>query len=130
MEKREKFAKRVFMIAGIYGLAVLLPQYFLEDMANRQSNHPIMHPEYFYGFIGVAVAWQAAFLVIARDVIRFHLFMLPAILEKVAFGGAAVVLCFLGRADVNVLAAGLLDLLIGMFFVAAFVGLRGAASIR
>ena len=127
MTRQEKFAKRVFTIAGIYGLMVLLPQYFLEDLVNRQSGVPIAHPEYFYGFIGVAVAWQVAFLVVARDVVRFRVFMLPAILEKLAFGGAAVVLYLQNRINGDVFAAGLGDLLIGAFFVAAFARTRNAA---
>jgi hypothetical protein len=32
----------------------------------------------------VALAWQVAFLIIARDVQRYRLFMLPAILEKLS----------------------------------------------
>lgn len=112
------------MIAGIYGLAVLLPQFFLEDLVVRRSGAAIAHPHYFYGFLGVAVAWQAAFLVIAKDVARYRLFMLPAILEKLAFGGAAVVLCVQARVRADILAAGLLDLLFGALFVAAFVATR------
>ena len=29
--KRDRFSGRVFLGAGIYGVVVLLPQYFLED---------------------------------------------------------------------------------------------------
>lgn len=123
MTKHEKFAKRVFAVAGIYGLVVLLPQYFLEDFIAARGQ-PIKHPEYFYGFVGLAVAWQAAFLVIARDVIRFRAFMLPAILEKLAFGAAAAVLYIAGRVNADLLLAGLVDLLIGAFFVAAFFRTR------
>lgn len=118
------FARRVFLLAGIYGLIVLLPQYFLEDVINSQSAKPISHPEHFYGFIGVAIAWQFAFLVIARDVIRFRPFMIPAMLEKLAFGGAAVVLFGLGRTGWDVLGFGLLDLMIGAFFAAAWLRTR------
>ena len=61
------FARRVFLIAGIYGLIVLLPQYVLEEKNGRDFPPAITHPEYYYGFIGVGVAWQIAFLVIASD---------------------------------------------------------------
>ena len=60
-------ARRLFLIAGIYGLAVILPQYFLEARVGRDYPPAITHPEYFYGFLGVAAAWQVAFLVIATD---------------------------------------------------------------
>ena len=29
--KRHKFSARVFLVAGIYGVVVILPQYFLEE---------------------------------------------------------------------------------------------------
>ena len=66
------FASRTFFIAGIYGLLALVPMYFLEGRIGRDYPPPINHPEHFYGFLGVAVAWQAAFLVIGRDPVRFR----------------------------------------------------------
>ena len=62
-----RFASRVFRIAAIYGLIVLVPQYFMEGKIGRDTPPPITHAEYFYGFVGVALAWQPAFLLIARD---------------------------------------------------------------
>ena len=62
-----KFAKWTYLIAGIYGLLILLPQYFLEVQNGIDYPPPINHPEYYYGFIGIAVAWQIAFLIISRD---------------------------------------------------------------
>src|SRR5687768_7041494 len=59
------FARRVFLGAAIYGLIVLLPQYFLEEKTGRDFPPPITHVEYYYGFIGVAVAWQIVFLIIS-----------------------------------------------------------------
>ena len=67
-----RFARWVFRLAGIYGLIVLLPQYFLEERIGRDDPPPITHPEHFYAFLGVAVAWQVAFLVIAQDPIRYR----------------------------------------------------------
>ena len=52
------FAKRVFFIAGVYGILALTPMYFLEDRIGRDFPPPIAHPEHFYGFVGVALAWQ------------------------------------------------------------------------
>lgn len=43
-----------------------------------------------YGFIGVAAAWQVAFLLIAQDPLRYRLLILPGILEKLGFGVAAL----------------------------------------
>ena len=114
------FARRLFLIAGIYGLVVLLPQYFLEDRLGRDYPPPITHPEHFYGFIGVAVAWQLLFLLIARDPQRYRLAMLPAAVEKFSFGLAAVALYFNHRIPSTVLAAGLIDLALGLLFLVAF----------
>ena len=83
--------------AGIYGLVALLPQYFLEERLNRDFPPAITHPEHFYGFVGVAAAWQLAFLLISRDVARFRPLMPVTVVEKISFGAAAVVLFAQGR---------------------------------
>jgi hypothetical protein len=114
------FARRLFLIAGIYGLLVLVPQFFLEDRLGRDFPPAITHPEHFYGFLGVAAAWQVAFLVIARDPVRFRPMMLPAVLEKAAFGFAVVALFFRGRVPAVVLIFGLIDLTLGALFLVAF----------
>lgn len=80
-----KFAKYTFLVAGIYGLVALVPQYFLADKIGRDFPPAITHPEYYHGFVGVALAWQIAFLIISRNPARYRLMMLPAILEKAAF---------------------------------------------
>jgi pimeloyl-ACP methyl ester carboxylesterase len=76
------FARWVFGIAGVYGLLILTPMYFLEDRISLDQPPSITHPEYYYGFVGVAIAWQVAFLVISRDPVRYRLMMIPAIIEK------------------------------------------------
>lgn len=53
-----KFARYTFLIAGIYGLIVMLPQYFLEQRIANDSPPAVTHPEFFYGFIGITVAFQ------------------------------------------------------------------------
>ena len=114
------FARRVFLIAAIYGVIVLVPQYFMEDKVGRDFPPPITHPEHFYGFIGVALAWQILFFMIARDPVRYRGAMLPAILEKLAFGIAAVVLYAQGRLVAPVLAAGIIDLIFATLFFLAY----------
>jgi len=113
------FARRTFRIAGIYGLLALVPMYVLEGRIGRDIPPPITHPEYFYGFIGVAVAWQFVFLFIARDTVRFRPMMIPAMLEKATFGLAAVALWLDGRLTALTLAFGLIDLTLGALFVVA-----------
>lgn len=46
-----KFARIVFLIAGIYGLLILAPIYLLESKIGRHTPPAIIHPEYFYGFL-------------------------------------------------------------------------------
>ncbi len=114
------FARRVFLIAAVYGILALGPQYFMEAMVGRDFPPPITHPEHFYGFIGVALAWQLLFIVIARDPVRFRPAMPVAVVEKVSFGAAAVVLYLQGRLAAAVFAAGLVDLVLAALFLAAF----------
>ena len=115
------FAKRVFLFAGIYGLVALLPQYFLETQIGRDYPPPITHPEHFYGFIGVAVAWQVAFLIISTDPIRYQFMMIPAILEKLTFSTATAVLFSQGRIPGAVFTFGMIDLTLGVLFALAFL---------
>ena len=60
-----KFARLIFGAAGIFGLVVIGPMYFLEDRIGSDTPPAITHPEFFYGFVGVVLAWQIAFLCIA-----------------------------------------------------------------
>ena len=114
------FARRIFLIAGIYGVLALLPQYFMESRTGRDFPPAVTHPEYYYGFIGVALAWQVLFLIMARDPVRFRLVMVPATLEKLSFGVAAVVLYLQGRLSTLMLAGGIVDLIFAGLFLAAF----------
>jgi hypothetical protein len=114
-----KFAKWVFLLAGIYGVAVLLPQYLMEDKIGRDFPPPVTHPEHFYGFVGVALVWQFAFFIIARDPVRFRPIMWMGVLEKVAFGGAAVALYAQSRLAFPLFLAGVGDLIwAGLFLMA------------
>jgi len=123
-----RFAQRVFTIAGIYGLIALLPQYAMEDRLSRDFPPPITHPEHFYGFIGVAAAWQVAFLIIARDPMRYRPIIIPGILEKLAFGVAAVVLFAFERIPGTILAFGLIDVAWAGLFLAAFIATHPAGA--
>lgn len=112
------------MGAGIYGLIVLLPQYVMEAQIGQDYPPPITHPEHFYGFVGVALAWQVAFLVIASDVRRFRPLMLPAIVEKLAFFLPTLWLFLGGRVAAAVLAVASIDLCLGTLFLASFLRTR------
>ena len=115
-----RFARRLFLVSGIYGLLVLVPQYFLEEKNGRDYPPAITHPEYYYGFIGVAVAWQVLFLMIARDPVRYRSMMIPAVLEKASFGIAVVVLFLFNRVSSLTLGFGIVDLILGALFIVAY----------
>src|SRR4051812_46696368 len=85
MSNGKTFARRVFLLAGGYGVLVLTPMYFLEARIGRDQPPPITHPELFYGFIGLALVFQIIFFIIASDPVRFRPLMIPAILEKLVY---------------------------------------------
>ena len=126
MDKGTEFARRVFLWAGIYGVIVLVPQYVMEARIGRDYPPPITHPEHFYGFIGVALAWQVAFILISRDVRRYRLMMVPAILEKLAFGVSAPLLYFSGRVAGVLAWVATIDLLLATLFTISFLRTRDA----
>jgi hypothetical protein len=115
------FAKRCFLFAGIVGLLMLLPQYLLEDQIGRDYPPPITHPEQFYGFVGVAAAWQVAFLIIATDPIRFRPMMIAAVLEKLSFAIPSAVLFMKGRSPAVIFGAGMFDLFLGVLFALSYL---------
>ena len=115
-----KFARIVFFIAGIWGVLILTPLYFIFDTIGRNDPPPITHPAFYYGFISVALAFQIAFIVIARDPTRLRPMMIPSMIEKFAGGFTFVVLYLQHRLTPGDLALGCIDLLFGVLFVAAF----------
>ena len=119
-----KFAKIIFLVAGIYGVVLLTPLYFIFDMIGTQDPPPITHPAFFYGFAGLGLAWQVAFFIISRDPLRFRPMMIPSILEKIGYGGAVVVLYAQGRMHPQDLAFGCADLLFAALFAVAFLRLK------
>jgi hypothetical protein len=122
------FAKPVYLIAGIYGLIVLIPQYLLEEKNGRDFPSAITHPEYYYGFVGVGIAWQLAFLIIATDPARYRPMMVPSVVEKASFGFAAIALYLRGRLALPMLAAATIDLILGVLFLIAFVRTASSAG--
>ena len=115
-----RFAKWVFLVAGAYGLLVLIPQYFLESKNGVDYPPAITHPEYYYGFIGVAVAWQIGFLLIAKEPRRYRPLMIATVIEKYTYGFAVLVLSAQGLVANPILMTGLIDLLLGTLFAVAY----------
>ncbi len=116
-----RFARRVFLASGIYGLIVMTPLYFLEQRVGLDHPPAVTHPEYYYGFAGVGVAWQLMFLVIASDPIRYRVAMLPAVAEKVSFAVPIPILYALGRVPGAMVAFAGIDGLLAVLFIVAFL---------
>jgi hypothetical protein len=119
-----KFAKIVFWIAGIWGVLVLTPLYFMFDKIGRQDPPPITHPGFYYGFVATGLAWQIAFFIIATDPVRFRLIIIAAIVEKFSYSIALGILYLQSRLHASDLTFAGIDLVFGFLFIAAFIKSR------
>ena len=111
--------KRIFTIAGIYGLIVLLPLYFAEP-ALTAMGQGLTKPEYYYGFIGAAASFQLVYLMIGRDPVRFRPLMPLMLIAKLSFTIPVAILFFAGRVDLVTLVMASIDALIGLAFLWAW----------
>ena len=69
---RLRFARWVFLLAGIIGLVIVVPPFFQEDQFGRDYPPEITHPEFFYGFLTAVLAWQLMYITIGTDPVRFR----------------------------------------------------------
>lgn len=119
-----KFAKWVFRIAGIYGIVVLLPFYFLENNPAAIPPPAMTHPEYYYGFVGLGLAFQVVFLIIATDPVKYRLLMIPSMIEKFSFAIPVAVLLASGRVGPYIIPGASVDTILGILFVISFLKTR------
>ena len=125
-----RFAKAVFMIASVWGFITLIPSYFLFDVIGRQDPPPITHPQFYFGFLGVALAWQVVFFMIARDPMRFRPMMIPSVIEKLAYIAAVAVLYSEQRISPSGAVSAIPDTVLMALFVIAFVKTESTPSGR
>ena len=118
------FAKAVFWIAGIWGLLVITPLFFIFNQIGRQNPPPITHPGFYYGFATTALAWQIGFCLIARDPQRFRPLMVPSILEKFGYATSITILFFQKRIASADFVLGMVDLLLGILFLISYYRTR------
>ena len=118
------------MVAGIWGILVTLPLYFLYDFIGRQSPPAINHPEFYYGFAGVTLTWQVVFLLIARDAARYRVMIIPSILEKFSYVIANLVLFANQRMSASQALPSTTDLVLALLFIAAFLKTTSAPQIE
>ena len=115
-----KFARWLFIIAGVYGIIIITPMFFSETQIGIDYPPAITHPEYYYGFGCVTLACQILFLFIAINPVKYRLIIIPAILEKLPAGAALIVLFSQGRVSSLMLSGGVIDIVLGLMFIVAF----------
>lgn len=115
-----KFAKAIFYIAGIWGILVITPLYFIFNQIAEKDPPPVTHPLFYYGFTGVALAWQFVFLVIGSNPARFRPLMLVSILEKLGYFVPALVLYSQHRVHVPDVYISCGDALLAILFLIAY----------
>ena len=114
------FARRTFRFAAFYGFCALVPLYFMEGLAGRLDPPTISHAEYYYGFLGVALAWQAAYLLCAHDPVRFRPLMLVCAGAKTSWVLTLAVILLLHRVSGLVFLASVPDAVLAGLFVVSF----------
>ena len=115
-----RFARYTFLAAGTIGVLVLVPLYFQLEKMGVDNPPAIAHPEFYYGFIGVALAFQIVFIIISTDPWKYRPLILAAIFEKFAFVIPTFYLYSQGRAAGPIVVGAALDLLWGVLFVASY----------
>jgi hypothetical protein len=99
---------------------MIVPLY-AEDRFFAEYPPAINRPEFYYGFVGVTLAWQFMFLVIGSDPVRYRPAMLPAMVEKVSFAVAVPLLYRADRVDPIWLGFAAMDATWLVLFVIAFL---------
>ena len=124
-----KFAKYVFLLAGVFGVLALAPMYFMEAQVGRDFPPAVTHPEFFYGFVGIGLAWQVAFLLMSRDPARYRPLMLAAVLEKFSFSIGVFALYAQTRVPALLLPFAATDFLLGVLFIASYMKTKGLEAV-
>ena len=118
-----RFARWIFRIAGVYGIIVMTPMLFME----RQIAPGAAHPVFFYAWIGVNLAWQILFIVLAATPSRYRSMMPVCVLQKATAVIAIPWLYVLGRVAGMWLGAAATDLGFAVLFIVAHRMTRGVS---
>jgi hypothetical protein len=107
---------------------VLLAGYFSEPGVSRDYPPAITHLEYFYGFMGVALAFQFVFLLISTDPLRYRPLMLVGVLEKLVFFVPVMILLARKQVPPPTVVLACIDVTLGVLFAVAYLRTRPAAA--
>ena len=113
-------ARLTFGLAGIYGLIVLTPFFFLEARIAAATPGGLTHVEYYYGFLGAAGVMQLVYLMFARVPVRLRPLMPLCALAKLAFFVPVMILWAQGRTPAAVLEFASIDALLAAAFIHAW----------
>ncbi|MFM9829029.1 MAG: hypothetical protein ACKVOB_09855 [Sphingomonas sp.] len=112
-------ARLIFGICAGYGILLLIPLFFAELVLTAQGV-TLGQPEFFYGFVGTALACQLLYVAIARDPVRFRPVMLVAVAAKLGFGVPVALLFSAQRVDATTFGLGLVDIAMAAAFLFAW----------
>ena len=107
-----KFVRIIFALAAAWGFVALVPGLFGEAGPR---------PEYYYGFLGLALVFQLVFVMIAIDPVRFRPLIPIAVLEKLSFFMPVTLLYLQGRVPMGpVFYGAMIDGLLMLLFALAW----------
>ena len=113
-----KSIRIIFALAAAWGLFALLPGLFGEAGPR---------PEYYYGFIGIALVFQLIFLLLPIDPVPYRALIPLSILEKLSFFLPVTILYAQGRVDTGpVFFGAMVDGLFMLLFALAWLLSRRA----
>jgi hypothetical protein len=119
-----KFARFVFWTAGVWGLLIVIPLYFTFNTIGRQDPPAITHPQFYFGFLGVTLAWQVAFFLIAANPDRFRPMIIPALIEKLTYVGTITALLIRRQMSPSESLVAVPDLILTILFAISFAKTR------
>jgi hypothetical protein len=117
---QSRAARIIFTVAGIWGVLIVVPLYFLESSINNRQPPSITHPEYYYGFIGGTLVWQFVYILVGGNPTRYRPVMILGILAKTSYWLAVLILFLLGRVPKMVFVVSLPDLVLAVLFAIAY----------
>jgi hypothetical protein len=120
-EKRtsQRFASAIFLAAALYGTPLLV--YWMFKTPGMVGRARGQQPEMYYGFGSIGLAWQAVFILIATDPVRYRpLMLIAAVLEKLFFAGLLVWLLVAKIAGLHWVPFAVADGLLGIGFLIAW----------
>jgi hypothetical protein len=77
-----KFARWIFLVAGIFGLLVTVPLAFAEKVVE------VKQPEFYYGFVFQDICWQILYLFVSSNPVRLSHDNDPRVLGKSHWNGS------------------------------------------